>query len=119
MLTGSPPRDICNSVNKAPMNDAPAPTAINSSGNDSAMLTASIAVSAAADAAARAEEVSASLDVDGVTTHPLSRSSFCIVVDMNYAFPDDEPVQFPLDFTEDYEERKALEALEKEEKDVG
>ncbi len=37
---------------------------------------------------------------------------------MNYAYPEDEPVQFELDFTEDYEERKALEALEKEEKEV-
>ena len=41
------------------------------------------------------------------------------VAHMNYAFPNDEPVQFELDFTEDYEERKALEALEKEEKDAG
>ncbi len=38
---------------------------------------------------------------------------------MNYAYPNDEPIQFELDFTEDYEERKALEALELEEKDVG
>lgn len=37
---------------------------------------------------------------------------------MNYAYPKDEPVQFELDFTEDYEERKALEALEVEEKDA-
>ena len=33
---------------------------------------------------------------------------------MNYAYPDDEPIQFEMDFTEDYEERKALELLEAE-----
>ncbi len=38
---------------------------------------------------------------------------------MNYAFPEDESLQFELDFTEDYEERKALELLEQEEKDAG
>ncbi|NJO33296.1 MAG: hypothetical protein HC869_09250 [Rhodospirillales bacterium] len=38
---------------------------------------------------------------------------------MNYAHSGDEPIQSELDFTEDYEERKALEALEKEEKDIG
>jgi hypothetical protein len=35
---------------------------------------------------------------------------------MNYAYPHDEPIQFELDFTEDYEERKAL---EKYERDIG
>lgn len=35
---------------------------------------------------------------------------------MNYAYPDDEPIQFEMDFTEDYEERKALEMIEAEKK---
>ncbi len=35
---------------------------------------------------------------------------------MNFAYPNEEPIQFELDFTEDYEERKALEALEHLEK---
>ncbi len=35
---------------------------------------------------------------------------------MNYAYPHDEPIQFELDFAEDYEERKAL---EKYERDIG
>ncbi|MCI5046535.1 MAG: hypothetical protein MRY59_03450 [Aquisalinus sp.] len=33
---------------------------------------------------------------------------------MNHAYPHDDRIQFELDFTEDYEERKALEALERE-----
>ena len=33
------------------------------------------------------------------------------VTHMNYAYPKDEPIQFDMDFTEDYEERKALERL--------
>ncbi|WP_299620874.1 hypothetical protein [Pelagibius sp.] len=37
---------------------------------------------------------------------------------MNLVYPEDEPLQFELDFTEDYEERKALEALEKDQKDA-
>lgn len=36
------------------------------------------------------------------------------VTHMNYAYPDDEPIQFELDFTEDYEERKALEKYERD-----
>jgi hypothetical protein len=28
---------------------------------------------------------------------------------MNFAYPNDKPIQFDMDFTEDYEERKALE----------
>ena len=35
---------------------------------------------------------------------------------MNFAYPRDKPVQFELDFTEDYEERKALEKMEREAK---
>ncbi len=31
------------------------------------------------------------------------------VAHMNFAYPFDDPIQFELDFTEDYEERKALE----------
>ncbi len=38
---------------------------------------------------------------------------------MNYAYPSDEPVQFDLDFTEDYEERKALERYENETREAG
>ena len=38
---------------------------------------------------------------------------------MNYAYPDDEPIQFELDFTEDYEERKALEALDSDLDETG
>lgn len=38
---------------------------------------------------------------------------------MNRAYPDDEPIQFELDFTEDYEERKALEQLERETQEAG
>ena len=45
--------------------------------------------------------------------------AMCDVKHMNFAYPDDKPIQFELDFTEDYEERKALEALEREEKDAG
>jgi len=37
---------------------------------------------------------------------------------MNFAYPDDETIQFEMDFTEDYEERKALELLERQEKKV-
>ena len=33
---------------------------------------------------------------------------------LNYAYPTDDPVQFDLDFTGDYEERKALERYENE-----
>ena len=44
--------------------------------------------------------------------------AMCDVEHINFAYPDDEPIQFELDFTEDYEERKALEALEREHKDV-
>lgn len=36
------------------------------------------------------------------------------VVHMNFAYPSDEPIQFELDFTEDYEERKALERYERD-----
>ncbi|NJM35156.1 MAG: hypothetical protein HC850_11095 [Rhodomicrobium sp.] len=38
---------------------------------------------------------------------------------MNYAYPKEEQIEFDLDFTEDYEERKAIEALEREEKETG
>lgn len=38
---------------------------------------------------------------------------------MNYAYPSDEPIQFELDFTEDYEERKAFERYERDQKDAG
>lgn len=41
------------------------------------------------------------------------------ITHMNFAYPQDEPVQFELDFTEDYEERKALESLDREEKKAG
>ena len=37
---------------------------------------------------------------------------------MNFAYPTDEPIQFELNFTEDFEERKALEALEREEEEA-
>lgn len=43
----------------------------------------------------------------------------CDVEHINFTYPGDKPIQFELDFTEDYEERKALEAIEREEKDVG
>lgn len=33
---------------------------------------------------------------------------------MNFVYLEDEPIQFELDFTEDFEERKALEAFERE-----
>jgi hypothetical protein len=33
---------------------------------------------------------------------------------MNLAYPSDEPIQFEMDFTEDYEERKALERYERD-----
>lgn len=38
---------------------------------------------------------------------------------MNFAYAEDDQIQFELDFTEDYEERKALEILGQEEKDAG
>ena len=38
---------------------------------------------------------------------------------MNFAYPLDVQIPFDLDFTEDYQERKALEAIEREEKDAG
>jgi hypothetical protein len=38
---------------------------------------------------------------------------------MNFAYPSDEPIQFELDFTEDFEERKALERYEREQKEDG
>ncbi len=38
---------------------------------------------------------------------------------MNHTYPSDEPIQFEMDFTEDYEERKALEMLEREAKEAG
>ncbi len=38
---------------------------------------------------------------------------------MNYAFPSDEPIQFEMDFTEDFEERKAMERYERDQKDAG
>lgn len=41
------------------------------------------------------------------------------VTHMRFAYPTDEPIQFELDFTEDYEERKALERLEREAKKAG
>ena len=37
---------------------------------------------------------------------------------INFAYPEEEPIQFELDFSEDYEERRALEMLEREELDV-
>ena len=45
--------------------------------------------------------------------------AMCDVEHMNLVYLEDEPIQFELNFTEDYEERKALETLEREEKDVG
>lgn len=41
------------------------------------------------------------------------------VAHMNFAYPSDEPIQFELDFTEDYEERKALERYEREAREAG
>lgn len=41
------------------------------------------------------------------------------VVHMNFAYPNDPPIQFELDFTEDYEERKALERYEREGREAG
>ncbi len=38
---------------------------------------------------------------------------------MNFQFPQDEPIQFVLDFTEDYNERKALEMMDTDTKDTG
>lgn len=35
---------------------------------------------------------------------------------MNFAYPSEKPIQFELDFSEDFEERKALEKLEREAK---
>lgn len=45
--------------------------------------------------------------------------AMCDVEHMNTAYPEDEPIQFELNFTEDFEERKALEALEREQRDAG
>jgi len=42
----------------------------------------------------------------------------CDVDHMNFAYPSDEPIQFEMDFTEDFEERKALEALEREDEEA-
>ena len=41
------------------------------------------------------------------------------VAHMNFAYPADEPIQFELDFSEDYEERKALERYERESREAG
>jgi hypothetical protein len=41
------------------------------------------------------------------------------VAHMNYAYPSPDPIQFELDFTEDYEERKALERYERDNKETG
>lgn len=41
------------------------------------------------------------------------------VTHINFAYPHDEPIQFELDFTEDYEERKALERMERDRKKAG
>jgi len=38
---------------------------------------------------------------------------------MNFTYPNDEQIQFELDFTEDFEERKALELLEYQQKKSG
>jgi hypothetical protein len=38
---------------------------------------------------------------------------------MNFAYPNDPRIQFEMDFTEDYEERKALERYERETKEAG
>ena len=38
---------------------------------------------------------------------------------MNFAYPHDQPIQFEMDFTEDYEERKALERMERNGKKAG
>jgi len=38
------------------------------------------------------------------------------VTHINFAYPLDEPVQFELNFAEDYEERKALERMEREQR---
>ena len=43
----------------------------------------------------------------------------CDVNHMNFAYPKDEPIQFEMDFTEDYGERKALEMLDAEKKKAG
>lgn len=47
---------------------------------------------------------------DGIANDVYSAMSD--VTHMNYAYPNDETVQFELDFTEDYEERKAFERNE-------
>jgi len=41
------------------------------------------------------------------------------VIHMNFAYPSDPPIQFELDFTEDYEEKKALERYERELREAG
>ncbi len=38
------------------------------------------------------------------------------VAHMNFAYPNDDQIQFELNFTEDYEEKRALERYEREEK---
>ena len=38
---------------------------------------------------------------------------------MNFAYPHDQPIQVEMDFTEDYEERKALERMERNGKKAG
>tara|TARA_R110002074_G_scaffold20053_1_gene63738 strand:+ start:3099 stop:3407 length:309 start_codon:yes stop_codon:yes gene_type:complete len=38
---------------------------------------------------------------------------------MNFTYPEDEPIQFELDFTEDFEERKALELLGFDQEEIG
>jgi hypothetical protein len=43
-------------------------------------------------------------------------SAMSDVSHMNFAYPKDRPIQFDMDFTEDYEERKALERLERKAK---
>jgi hypothetical protein len=43
-------------------------------------------------------------------------SAMSDVSHMNFAYPKDKPIQFDMDFTEDYEERKALERLERKAK---
>lgn len=37
---------------------------------------------------------------------------------MNFSYPSDEPIQFELNFTEDFMERKALEAFERDEREA-
>ena len=44
-------------------------------------------------------------------------SAMSDVTHMNFAYPMDKPIQFELDFSEDYEERNALERLKREGKE--